>query len=194
MTDLQPSIFASRPDAWDISCILDTRSLAIAAVAGALYCAMRIAFVGIGGPGAISIRPGDGLFMLAAIFGWPWAVGMTIGESLASWLPMFGGYGFADGVKQLITCLIKYPVIILMVKEFDPTVSKVRVFVTIGAMEVLIGNLICATFLNLLYQIPMMAFIIGSVPGSIVNEIVIGALLVFGLKRSGAHFLPARSG
>jgi len=194
VTNLQPSIFASRPDAWDISCMLDTRSLMIAAVAGALYCAMRIAFVGIGGSGAISIRPGDALFMLATIFGWPWAMGMVIGEFVASYFPIFGGYGFMDAIKQLITCLIKYPVIILMVKEFDPTVSKLRVFIAIGAMEVLIGNLICATYLNILYQIPIIAFIVGSVPGSIINEIALGAFLVFGLKKAGAHFLPARSG
>lgn len=155
---------------------------------------MRVAFVGIGGHGAISIRPGDGLFMLATIFGWPWAAGMLIGEFVASYFPMFGGYGFLDAVKQLITCLVKYPVIILMVKEFDPTVSKISVFLTIGAMDVLIGNLICATYLNLLYQIPIVAFIVGSVPGSIINEVVLGAFLVFGLKRAGAHFLPARSG
>ena len=155
---------------------------------------MRYVFVGIGGSGVISIRPGDALFMLATIFGWPWAAGMFIGEFVASWLPMFGGYGLADGIKQLITCLIKYPMIILMVKEFDPTMSKLRVFLAIGAMEVLIGNLICATFLNLMYQMPIVAFIVGSVPGSIVNEIGLGAFLVFGLKRAGAHFLPARSG
>ena len=116
---------------------------------------------------------------------------MMLGEVLASYLPIFGGYGFLDAMKQLLTVAVKYPIIIAMVREFDPKLSKIWVFAAIGGVEVLIGNLICATYLNILYQIPIVAFMVGSVPGSIVNEIVIGAAVVFGLKRAGAHFLPA---
>jgi len=154
---------------------------------------MRFAFVGIGGHGAISIRPGDALFMVATVFGWPWATGMFIGESLASWLPMFGGYGIPDALKQMLTCAVKYPVMIAMVKQYDPELKKYGIFLAIGGVVVMIGNLICAAYLNILYGIPFLAFLIGSVPSSIINEIFIAGMLVFGLKKAGAHFLPARS-
>lgn len=187
-----PSIFANRPDAWSLSKLRDNRSLAIIGIVGAMYCVLRYVFVGIGGHGALSIRPADAMFMLASLFGWPWGAGMVFGEFIASYSPVFGGYGFLDAMKQLLTCLIKYPVIILLVKKFDPKLSKPWTFLFAGAMVVLIGNTICATYLNILYQIPIMAFMIGSVPGSIVNEIVISFFVVFALRRAGAHFLPAK--
>ncbi|MGA2309715.1 MAG: QueT transporter family protein [Candidatus Bathyarchaeia archaeon] len=61
---------------------IDTRDLALMAISASLYASINIVQTSMGGPityGPIQLRLADCLIPLSALFGWPWAMGVTIG-------------------------------------------------------------------------------------------------------------------
>jgi uncharacterized membrane protein len=61
---------------------VDTRDLALMAVSASLYASINIVQTSLGGPltyGPIQLRLADCLIPLSLLFGWPLAIGVTIG-------------------------------------------------------------------------------------------------------------------
>jgi uncharacterized membrane protein len=61
---------------------LDTRDIALTAVSASLYAVINIIQTSMGGPityGPIQLRLADCLIPLSALFGWPLAIGVTLG-------------------------------------------------------------------------------------------------------------------
>jgi len=190
----KPTIFPSAPHAWSLSGLSDHRSLSLMAVAGALYCILRFVFVGIGGSGIFSIRPADSLWMMAVLFGYPWAAGLMIGGFVASLLPMFSGYGLLDALKEIPLQILMYLVIFYVYKKFDPQVKKDWFFWVVGLARTTWSMFYVGVYLYVLYQIPIVGFFAGSAITAYLNEVLVSYIVVKGLKASGAHFLPMNSG
>lgn len=190
---LTASIFPSMPNAWTLSNITDHRSLAIMALSAALYVMLRAIFAAIGGHGAVSFRPADSLIILTVLFGWPWGIGIMLGGFVSAYFPMTGGYGFIDALKQLLVDIIAQPILIWAYKRYDPHVSKFWFFILANTTYILWSGFVVGIYLNILYEIPIIAFVIGCLPTAFLNQGVLSAILIRGLKARGAHFLPARS-
>jgi len=191
--NLTASVFTTMPNAWNISCMKETRSLAIAAVSASLYIVLRAIFAAIGGHGAVTFRPADALIILTVLFGWPWAVGIALGGFVASYFPMTGGYGFIDALKQLFVDIVAQPILIWAYKKYDPLVEKFWFYILANTTYILWSGFVVGIYLNILYGIPIIAFVIGCLPTSFLNQGVLSTILIQGLRRAGAHFLPARS-
>jgi len=61
---------------------IDTRDLALMAISASLYASINIVQTSMGGPityGPVQLRLADCLIPLSALFGWPLAMGVTIG-------------------------------------------------------------------------------------------------------------------
>ena len=188
----RPTIFPPAPYVWNISGLFEHRSLALMAVAGALYCILRFVFAGVGGSGAFSIRPADVLWMLAVLFGYPWAAGMMIGGFVSSLLPMFGGYGLLDALKEIPLQIPMYLVIFYIYKKFDPQVRKDWLFWVVALARTTWSVFYIGVYLYILYQVPIAASFFGFVITAYLNEVLLSYLVVKGLKAAGAHFLPMR--
>lgn len=190
----KPSIFPLAPYAWTVSGLSDFRSITLMAIVGALYCILRFVFVGVGGSGIFSIRPADALWMMAVLFGYPWAAGLMIGGFVSSLLPMFGGYGLVDALKEIPLQIPMYVAIFYAYKKFDPQVKKDWFFWVVGLARTTWSMLYVGVYLYVLYQMPIVAFFTGSAITAYLNEVLVSYLVVKGLKAAGAHFLPMKNG
>jgi len=188
----KPTIFPSAPHAWSLSGLSDFRSLTLVAVVAALYCVLRFIFVGIGGHGAFSIRPADSLWMIAVLFGYPWAAGLMVGGFVSSIFPMFGGYGLLDALKEIPLQIPMYLVIFYIYKKYDPQVKNDLMFWVVAFARTTWSVFYVGVYLYILYQIPIVGFFAGSAITAYLNEVVVSYFAVKALKTAGAHFLPMR--
>ena len=156
---------------------LDAKSLAVIAIFAALYAVGVIALASISfGYGIFQVRVADALLPLSIIFGFPSAVGLSLGCVVSN---VYGGLGVIDIVggaaANLVACILAWYI--------GRSGGRIRRFAATIVQSVVIG-LIVGVYLTPILNVPMWLSILAVLAGEIVAINLIGFPLLEALRRS----------
>ncbi len=156
---------------------LNAKKLAVMAIFAALYAVGVIALAGISfGYGIFQVRVADAMLPLSMIFGFPSAIGLSLGCVVSN---VYGGLGLIDIVggaaANLVACILAWYI--------GRNGGKIRRFAATIVQSVVIG-LIVGVYLAPLLSIPVMLSILAVFAGEVVAINIIGYPLQEAIRRS----------
>jgi uncharacterized membrane protein len=156
---------------------LNTKKLAIMTIFAALYAVGVIALAGISfGYGIFQVRVADAMLPLSMIFGFPSAIGLSLGCVVSN---VYGGFGLIDivggSVANLIACILAWYI--------GRNGGKVRRFAATIVQTVVI-SLIVGPYLAPILNVNIWLSIFAVLVGEIVAINIIGYPLQEAIRRN----------
>ncbi len=154
---------------------IGSREIALTAIFAAMYAIGVILLAPISF-GIYQVRVADALLPLSIIFGFPAALGLSLGCFIAnlyanlSIVDVFGG-----AIANFVACVLAW---------FIGRGGIIRRFLAC-LIETLIITVIVGGYLSLIFEVPVEVSLLGVLVGSLIAINILGFMLLEGLYRSG---------
>lgn len=165
-----------------------SKSLALASVFGALYAVLVVALAPISFL-PFQVRFADALLPLAILFGWPAALGLSIGAAVGNMTGgLLGGFFPASSIAvdvaggslaNLLAALVAWK----LGARGQKTIGKLGSWFLVTVSQTLLVSIIVGSYLGAILSLPLEVSIPGVLFGSIIAINIVGFLLLLVVGR-----------